>query len=119
MVMDDKILEKYLLDHAIDVADDGFTERVMAALPEAEWQKSRAKAKGLFLTWVWRIVCLVALVGFCVHTHAITNFAIDAMMFIRTFTFDASCLRLLILIALIPTFILMFGIKSLYNKYAF
>lgn len=113
------MIEKYLRDNALDVADNGFTERVMAALPEKEWQKRQARAKALRLTWVWRIVCLVALVGFCVHTNAITNFAFDAIMFIRTFTFDASCLRLLIFIALLPTIILMIGFKSLYNKYAF
>ena len=54
MTEDDKLVEMFFLENPIEVADDGFTERVMQSLPELEARPSRAWK----LSRIWTFLCI-------------------------------------------------------------
>lgn len=53
---DEKLLESFFADCSMDIPDDGFSDRVMAALPSAEAEQ--AARKRILLEHLWTAACV-------------------------------------------------------------
>lgn len=53
---DEKLLESFFADCSMDIPDDGFSDRVMAALPSAEAEQ--ATRKRVLLEHLWAAACI-------------------------------------------------------------
>ena len=63
---DEKLIASFFSDCSLSVEDDGFSDRVMAALPQCEMQGigGESVARTRRLEWLWTAVCVVAAVAF-------------------------------------------------------
>lgn len=55
---DEKLLQSFFADCQMDIPDDGFSDRVMAALPSCEMEKEVAKRHRL--EHLWTAACVVS-----------------------------------------------------------
>lgn len=76
MVMNENSVDKFLLANKVEIADNGFTERVMQSLP---FQEQRAQR----LNWMWNVIFAVALVAFCWYTDVLGKLMVDIEVYIH------------------------------------
>jgi len=58
---DERLLESFFADCRMDIPDDGFSDRVMAALPSVESQENRVVSMfNRRLEHLWTAVCVIA-----------------------------------------------------------
>lgn len=70
-------VDKFLLSHKTEVADDGFSDRVMQSLPaNMDWQRRMSR--------IWNGIFIVLLVVCCWQTDVLSNFIVDVEVFIKT-----------------------------------
>ena len=114
--MNDKMIESFLKDHTLEVADNGFTDRVMRALPEEEWQRSAALRFQKRLSQLWTAACIVAAVGFFAYTGLWSAILIDIKASINSFYPDEETLKTLMVIAMVPGIIASITARKAYIK---
>ncbi len=77
---DEQMLQSFFADCSLDIADDGFSERVMSSLPEEVTYHRLAR--------IWKIACIMIGISIVLYCQVLTNLLdtlylirIDAMMF--------------------------------------
>lgn len=63
---DEKLINSFFSDYSLSVEDDGFTDRVMAALPNSKVHDIGGKivVQSRRLEWLWTAACIIAAVVF-------------------------------------------------------
>lgn len=114
--MNDKMIDSFMRQHTFEVEDNGFSQKVMAALPEAEWSTHVARAWKNGLSTLWTVVCVVSLLAFLLFTDFIDILTVDALVFVHTLYVDGVSLNVLLCLALFPTVIASLGARAVYLK---
>lgn len=77
---DEQMLQSFFADCSLDIADDGFSERVMSSLPGEVTYRRLAR--------IWKIACIMIGISIVLYCQVLTNLLdtlylirIDAMMF--------------------------------------
>lgn len=77
---DEQMLQSFFADCSLDIADDGFSERVMSSLPGGVTYHR--------LAHIWKIACIMIGISIVLYCQVLTNLLdtlylirIDAMMF--------------------------------------
>ena len=86
-------VDKFLRQASFEVQDEGFSDRVLQALPEhVEWERR--------LNCIWQLVCLSACLIIGWWTHALDTLLTDLRVFLHTLTYNYDVSQLLILASL-------------------
>lgn len=74
--MNENSVDKFLLANKVEIADNGFTERVMQSLPLIEARVQRINS-------LWNVIFVLALVAFCWYTDVLTKLMVDIEVYIH------------------------------------
>lgn len=74
--MNENSVDKFLLANKVEIADNGFSDRVMQSLPaRADWQQH--------LCHIWNCVFIIALVLFCWQTDIFGKILVDIEVYLH------------------------------------
>lgn len=76
-------VDKFLLSHKVEIADNGFSDRVMSHLPARADHRNRIEV-------IWQIVCLVGTLVLCSLTDILDVLITDIKAFIVTLPLESS-----------------------------
>lgn len=100
-------VDKFLHKATFDVDDNGFSDRVLQALPQqVGWERR--------LNRIWQLVCITAALIIGWWTHALDIFMTDLKVFLHTLPLNYNTQELFLLSTL-PLFLLMIAIV-VWNK---
>lgn len=102
-------IEAFLKNNAFDVADNGFSERVLSRLPErAGWERR--------LQRIWQMVCLAAAIVVGWLTNILDVVATDVRVFIHTLPLDYSYTQIFTFVAISMLLVYALAIRVVYKE---
>jgi len=80
--MNNNEVDKFLLAHKTEIADDGFSDQVMRSLPARP-------VNSVAIERLWAVVCLLVAIPICLHMEWFDTMMIDVKSFIVTLPFES------------------------------
>lgn len=77
-------VDKFLLSNKIEIADNGFSDRVMSLLPA---QESRLASR---MKTIWQVCCLLGTVALCLCTDILDVLITDTKAFVVTLPHESA-----------------------------
>ena len=107
--LSNKQVEAFLRNNAFEVADNGFSERVLKRLPEqVAWERR--------LQRIWQMVCLTTAIVIGWLTNIIDVIATDVRVFIHTLPLDYSLTQIFTFVAISMLLLYALAIRLVFKE---